>query len=265
MNELYLKYKEAGVFRKERVKKDFPHLSANAINVKLFEAKRSRVIKSITGRRGIYYVVPPGENYNRFKVDPFLLASNIAPGALICYASALAALGKSHSVLNVMYVSTESPFRDLDYQDVRYKFVVLPKRKLHLRLLFYKGHPVRVTSIERTLVDCLRCMKYAGGFEQLYRSFEGVAYLNWKKLQLYLKGFPSPLVVARVGFFVELFKDRWRFPDSFFSRLEKKKPRYPDYFIGRDSKSGILIKRWNLIVPEEILSLGGYGGRSTVG
>lgn len=258
MNELYVKYRDKGVFRKDEVIKDFPHLSLNAINVKIYEAKKSKTIKGISGRRSIYFIVEPSQEYETAQPDCFQLAAQIAPGAIICYASALMALGKSHSLLNTIYVSSDGRFRGLEYQRMKYQYVVLPKRKVFIQEFPYKGGLVRTTTLERTLVDCLRSIRYSGGFEHLYRSYEGVAYLNWEKLEDCLKHFPSPLLSARVGFFVELFKDRWGIPEKFFIHLEKIVPRYADYFLGRETKSGKLIHRWNLIVPQEVLLMGGH-------
>lgn len=258
MNALYVKYRKKGVFRKGQVIKDFPNLSLNAINQKIYNAKKSKIIKGVGGRRSIYFIVEPGQHYNNAQPDCFQLATQLAPGAIICYASALMVVGKSHSVINTMYVSAESRFRSLEFQGMKYQYVDLPKRNVSIQEFPYKGGIVRTTTIERTLIDCIRAMRYSGGFENLYRSYEGIAYLNWKKLENCLKHFESPLLKARVGFFIELFKDRWKIPEGFFIRLQKLVPKNPDYFLGRRVKSGKLISRWNLIIPEQVLELGDY-------
>ncbi|MDP8237279.1 MAG: hypothetical protein P9M08_12930 [Candidatus Erginobacter occultus] len=257
MNELYLKYGDKGVFRKDEVIKDFPHLKANAISEKIKQAKKSKLIKGIQGRRSIYFIVLPGQDYETTRPDNFQLAAKITPDAIICYASALMALGKSHTLLNTMYISSSTRFKELNYMGVKYRYVPLPKKKISIQVIPYKGVAVRITTVERTLIDCLRSPRYSGGFENLYRSYESVGYINWKKLEDCLKHFKSKLLKARVGFFIELFKDRWGIPQEFFSRLEKHIPKNPDYFLGREVKSGKLIKRWNLIVPDQVLLIGG--------
>ena len=258
MNALYRKYRQRSVFRKEDILRDFPQLSADAINKKIEDAKRkSRVIKSVGGRRGIYYVVEPGESYVAAHPDPLLLATNLANGAIICYASALMLLGKSHSSLNIMYISSSSRFRDLTCQGMKYHYVVLPEREIGLETFSHRGTPLIVTTLERTLIDCLGNLKYAGGFEQFYRSYEGVSYINWRTLEQYLKVFSSPLLNARVGLFVELQRERWNIPEVFFARLRRNLPKYPDYFLGRKEKAGKLNANWNLIVAEEVMHIGG--------
>jgi predicted transcriptional regulator of viral defense system len=215
------------------------------------------------------------QNYESAQPDSFQLAANITPDAIICYASALMVFGKSHSVLNTMYISSERRFKKLIYQGVEYKYVPLPKREVSVQVISHKGIPLHVTTIERTLVDCLRSLRYSGGFENLYRSYEGVGYMNWKKIEDCLKHFPSKLLKARVGFFVELFKKEWGIPEEFFIHLEKYVPRNPDYFLGREAKSERLIRRrkpkvkprrfirrWNLIVPYDVLLKGKYNEKN---
>ena len=258
MNELYTKYKAQEVFRKDQVVKDFPHLNRNALDKKIEQAKRvSKVIKSVGGRRGIYFIVEPGQDYKKAAADMAKVAAHIAPGAIICYASALSLLGKSHSIHNIMYVSSKKRFRELRYQGILYRHVIIPHRTFMIEELSYRGTILKVTSLERTLIDCLNNLKYAGGFEQLYRSFEGVPYLNSKKIEECLRRFSSPLLNSRAGLFIEFFKKQWGINEQVFARLQKKTPSSPDYFLERHNKGGKLVRRWNLIVPQDVLTMGG--------
>jgi predicted transcriptional regulator of viral defense system len=260
MNELYLKYRKQGVFRKEQLIADFPSLNSNSLKYKLRDAKKSRLVKSVSGRRGIYFIVEPEEDYKKTFADTYKLAANLAKGTIICYASALSLYGKSHSIHNIFYISAPHRFRELRYNGVFYKYVTLPYPNFSIEQIPYKGVTIKVTSLERTLVDCLRNLKYAGGFEQLYHSFEGVQYLNYNKIEKCLVRFSSSVLNARVGLFLEFFKSKWGIQDALLNRLQKKIPSNPDYFLGREYKVGKLIHKWNLMVPEEVLNMGGYNG-----
>jgi predicted transcriptional regulator of viral defense system len=259
MNELYLKYRKQGVFRREQLARDFEGQDVKEL---LHAAKVASppAIKSISGRRGIYFVVEPGEDYKRAAADTTKLAASIAPGAIICYASALNFHGKSHSIHNIYYIATKRKFRDLTYQGVRYQNVTLPHRDISIDKIPYKGMVVEVASLERTLVDCLRSFKYAGGFEQLFRSFEGVPYVNSTKIEECLSSFASPVLYARVGLFLQFFRSRWGISDAVLYRIRQRIPKHPDYFLGREAKTGKLIIEWNLIVPEDVLGMGRYHG-----
>lgn len=251
------------VFRKEEVIDEFIGHKPNKreaarINNMIYQTKKEKYIKKVPGRRGIYFIVPIGKNYKDFKCDPFLLAANLATDGIICYGSALMAFGKSHSMLNLMYFSSIKRFRQLKYQGMHYKYVVLPKRDVLIDTIHHKGTPLRITSIERTLIDCLNKFQYAGGFEELYNSYLSVSYMNWEKLLFCLKRFSSPVLYARAGFFVELFKDKWGIPERFFAKAKKKIPKHTDYFIEHKRGEGKLVKKWNIIVPQEVLHLANY-------
>lgn len=125
MNELYLKYKNQGIFTKDEIAKDFPHLSSNAINKKIYKAKKSKLIKGI-GRRAIYFIVEPEQNYKTAEPDKFKVASKLSEDVVICYVSALGVLGKSHAILNTIYFSSSKRIRDLNLNNTYYKFVQLP-------------------------------------------------------------------------------------------------------------------------------------------
>ncbi|MFH1415198.1 MAG: hypothetical protein ABIH89_03830 [Elusimicrobiota bacterium] len=263
MNELYKKYKNTGVFTKEDILKDFPDISLNGINKKIYEAKKSEVIKGI-GRRAIYFIVEPEQNYKTSHADHFKIAAKLGVEPIICYSSALMILGHSHSFMNIMYISSKKRFRDLKYNNIEYKYATLPQRDNFIKEISHKGSIIRTTTIERTLIDCLHNIKYSGGFEHIYKSFEGVSYFNWEKLENCLNKFRSPILNARVGFFLELFEKKWKIPNEVISKIRNKIPKNPDYFLGRDDKNGKLIKEWNIIVPENILRFGFNNDRPTI-
>lgn len=254
MNDLYVKYKDKVVFAKEDVIIDFPHLTQNAINTKIFEAKKKKIIKGISGRRALYFIVDFGQNYETAQPDIYKLAAHIAPGAVICYSSALMVYGKSHSLLNTIYISTDRKFRDLYYYNTYYKYVKIPFRNKSIQEIPYKGTIIKVTSLERTLIDCLRKLQYSGGIEYLIKSYESVKYINLENLTNYLNHFSSGVLYGRLGFILNLFKSRWDVSDNIIKKLKKNIPKYPDYLVGRDSKSGKLVKDWSVIVPEELFN-----------
>ena len=256
MNELYKRYKNKGVFTKKELLQDFPHLSINSINKKIYNAKKSKIIKGI-GRRSIYFIVEPNQNYKTAKPDYFKIAAKLGEDSIVCYSSALTILGKSHSFINIIYISSIKRFRNLRYNKTEYKYVSLPKKNISIKEINYKGIIIKTTTLERTLIDCLRTTKYSGGFEHLYKSYEGVYYFNWEKLEECLKKFHSPILNARVGLFIELYKDKWDIPNELIKKLKRKIPKNPDYFLGRENKSGKLLKQWNIIIPDYILKLGG--------
>jgi len=58
-------------------------------------------------RRGLYAAVPAGAAPGTFQVDPFLLATKLAPDAAVAYHAALQFRGKAYSVWHRFAVSPE--------------------------------------------------------------------------------------------------------------------------------------------------------------
>ena len=69
----------------------------------------------------------------------------------------------------------------------------------------------------------------------------------------YALRFGSALTVARVGFFLEQYKDEVLVEDRHLEALRARAPTQPRYFERRHRKGGKLLPRWNL-VPEQMLT-----------
>ena len=131
--------------------------------------------------------------------------------------------------------------------------MVLPRRNICIQQVVHNRNRIFITTVERTLVDCLRRLKYSGGFAELYQSYRNVPYINWQKIKIATKAFELPILYARTGFFLELFRKRWEISESFMNNLRKKAPKQPDYLLGSYQPDSQLIKKWNLYVPKEII------------
>jgi hypothetical protein len=64
----------------------------------------------------------------------------------------------------------------------------------------------------------------------------------------------SALTIARVGFLLEQHKEELIVEDRYLEALRRRAPAQPRYFERRHRKGGKLLARWNLIVPEHILT-----------
>lgn len=66
------------------------------------------------------------------------------------------------------------------------------------------GLSVRVTSLERTLVDVLVRPDLGGGWEEIWRSLEMVEFFDLDVVIDYTLLFENATTAAKVGFFLEL-------------------------------------------------------------
>ena len=212
-------------------------------------------------RRGLYGRVPEDADAATFRVDPFLLASRLSDDSVIAYHSALQLLGKAHSLSSRITYLSRHRAKPFAFQDTEFIPVLLPaalrKRKDFgggIREESRQGLTVRVTGFERTLVDVLDAPDHGGGWEEIWRSLETIEFVDLDFVVAYARRLGSALTVARVGLFLEQHKDQLLVEDRHLEALRKHAPTQPRYFERRHRQGGKLVPRWNLIVPENVLT-----------
>jgi predicted transcriptional regulator of viral defense system len=210
-------------------------------------------------RAGLYVVVPRGADAATAPVDPYLVATKLAPDATVAYHAALQFWGKAYSVWQRFHFVTETSTRALRFRGLEFVPVKLP---LPLRQLptsgryvtdqRHAGGTVRVTTLERTLVDVLDAPSNAGGWEEIWRSLEMVEFFDLDAVASYAVKLGSALTAARVGFFLDQHREALMVEDKHLDPLRRLRPRQPRYLDAR-RKPGKLVAAWNLIVPDDVL------------
>lgn len=210
-------------------------------------------------RRGLYAVAAPGANVENFCADPFLVASKLAPDATVAYHAALQFRGKARSVWHRFAVLTNARLRSFTCRDDEFVGVAAPKALRELPDCgggivseAYGGGEVRVTTLERTLVDVLDAPHLGGGWEELWRSLEMVEYFDLDAVLEYVLKLGSALTTARLGFFLEQHRGRLFVGDRHLAPLRERAPKQPRY-LDTTHERGRLVKPWNLVVPERMI------------
>ena len=120
-------------------------------------------------RPGLFVVVGEGRDPERFQPMPDLVATKMAPDAVVSHHSALVFWGISYSMwFDAVYSATEpqapSAFRAMCYRGVRFPQRLIDSGDQHFGVVTrtYADGVVRVTGMERTLVDVLADPDYGG-------------------------------------------------------------------------------------------------------
>jgi predicted transcriptional regulator of viral defense system len=210
-------------------------------------------------RAGSYAAVPRGADAATAPVDPYLVATKLAPDATVAYHAALQFWGNAYSVWQRFHFVTETSTRALRFRGLEFVPVKLPLplRQLPTSDRFvseqrHGGGLVRVTTLERTLVDVLDAPSNAGGWEEVWRSLEMVEFFDLDAVISYAVKLGSALTAARVGFFLEQHREALMVEDKHLDQLRRLRPRQPRYLDAR-RKPGKLVAAWNLIVPDDVL------------
>ena len=211
-------------------------------------------------RRGLYATVLRGVSPAKAAVDPYLVATKLADDAVVAYHAALQFHGKAYSVSQQFTYITRRRARAFDFRQAQFVPVQIPAALRQLAdsgggILerHHAGGLVKVTTLERTLVDVLDKPDHGGGWEELWRSLEAVEFFDLDAVVAYALKLKCALTVARVGFFLEQHSDRLMVEDRHLEALHAHAPAQPRY-LDRPREPGKLVTRWNLVVPQRVLS-----------
>jgi predicted transcriptional regulator of viral defense system len=212
-------------------------------------------------RRGIYAFVPRGQTPDSVAVDPCVLASKLAPDAVVAYHGALQFHGKAHSLTRRVPFLTATKAKPSEFRGTQFVPVPFPQA---LRALQDVGGgvteksrdsvSVRVTTLERTLVDVLDAPRHGGGWEEIWRSLESVEFFDLDAVIDYAFKLMSSVTVAKVGFYLEQHREELMVEERHLARLCEGIPKRPMYLERSRRETGKLLKRWNLVVPERVLN-----------
>jgi len=233
---------------------------------------RPRVVKRLkyhlkTGRlkrvaREVYAVVPPTAPAENFRPDPFMVAKAMHPAGVFSHHSALELLGAAYSVWNQcsLYVAGRRRPLLLDGFVVRFLASPLPMqadsgKQFGTRRIERQGMMLEVTGPERTLVEGFDRPSLAGGLEELVRSAAGFPTLDLDLLEEVLRRYGLARLWAATGWFLERFQTSFHVPETLLNRMEERRPR-SRFYAERGQRGGALVRRWNLILPQTLLSLG---------
>lgn len=210
-------------------------------------------------RKGLYATVRRGQDPRTAPIDPYLLASNLTPDAVVAYHAALQFHGRAYSVWRVYHLLTGKRLRAFEFRRMEFVPALAPATVRDLpdfgggvESVEHAGGCVRVTTLERTLVDVLDAPTKGGGWEEVWRSLESVEFFNLDEVIDYALAQGSALTAARVGFFLEQHRDSLMVESASLDRLKRHAPGQPRYF-DQSRQPGQLVESWNIIVPHSVL------------
>jgi len=188
--------------------------------------------------------------------DFIALASRMAPDAAVAYHTALEAHGYAQSLFERLTFVTSTGVKPTTFQG-RVFVPVRPRAPLMksgrgerwIEGAERAGIEIRITDLERTVVDALDRPALAGGLDEVWRSLAQVPALDPLSLEEYVGLLGSKTLAAKVGFFLESRRDELAVPAPLLERLRCRVPASPVYM--DRARGGRLVARWALFVPPE--------------
>jgi len=183
-------------------------------------------------RRGLYAVIPFGSLPDSSPIDPYLLTAKITKDAVLAYHTALEFYGKAYSVYTRMHYLTTRRSLPVRFRSYEIRGVLVPRslRSKGMEMFGIAQHKrsgvkLRVTSLERTLVDMLDRPELTGSWEEIWRSLESIEFFDLDQVLEYVLLLENATTAAKVGFFLEQHKESLMVDDVHLKPLRKLCPQ----------------------------------------
>ena len=223
-------------------------------------AYHTRTGRLVRVRRGLFAVIPSEADGDTYPVDPYLIASRLTPDSVLSYHTALELHGRAYSVWQRLTYLASRPvepmtFRSHVYRGARFPEALVRVGKEHFGVSTMEraGMSLRVTSLERTLVDVLDRPGRSGGWEEIWRSLESVEFFDLDKIVEYVLLLGNATTASKVGFYLDQHRESLMVEESHLAELRSQRPRQPHYVDRRTGGDGSLVTEWNLVVPTELV------------
>ena len=191
----------------------------------------------------------------------FEIAGQITPSSSLSYHAALEYHGLAHQVFYELYVSSHETYKNFDYDGITYIFCPLKSDAGIVRPV--TDSFVRVTDLERTVIDCINRIDLSGGLEELIQSLAIITYIDEHKLLEYLQCFNKQFLYQKTGFVLSYFQKEMKLSDAFIELCNSKIGKSTRYLTDAH-ESDTYFKEWKLCAPQNILSFLEQGGAEHV-
>lgn len=240
---LYFELLKKPVFRIEDVNQYYNNIDSARSAVK----RLMRVGMAVKIRNNMYTCIS-GETglpvANRFQI-----ASSITPTSYVSHHTAMEYHGITDQVLCDVYVSSETSFRDFEFNGYTYHYVVSKSTKGIDKPAHSGG--IAVTDLERTLIDSIKDMDKIAGMEEVRQDIESIRRVQEERLLKYMELYRSQFLYQKMGYLLRERQEQLGLSGEFFTVCKEQIGKSKRY-LTRDMDSGRYDDEWKLVVPPEM-------------
>ncbi|MCL7488393.1 MAG: hypothetical protein M8357_09505 [Desulfobulbaceae bacterium] len=227
--------------------------SARGLTIRLVERGLATRLKP-----GLFILVPAELGHERdYLGDPYVVAAEIVGGSdyFISHASAMDIHQMVTQPQLVVYTTTTQSIRPRSILGTEFRFVRCKQKDFFGTMDHWatKTKKIKVSDLERTVIDGLRQSEYCGGFSEVAKGFWMRRQdMDVKKLVEYALMLDIGAVYRRLGYLLELFETKEE------DQLELLRKKLTASYVLLDPMmpaEGNFIARWRLrlnVIPEEI-------------
>ncbi len=181
--------------------------------------QESGEIKKLKG--GLYARVNPITDdiyLNRFEI-----ATSLYEGSYCAYHTALEYHGLATRLFSDVHVVTKKRYKPMMIENLEFQF--FQTRYMGGIDEIRRNAKIRVTELERTVVDCLDRLLLSGGIEEVYSALLAIPFCDEGKLLTHLSAYGKKTLYKKAGYLFSRFKPKYLSDDSMmFARKTRRKP-----------------------------------------
>jgi len=214
--------------------------NSNAAKMILKNYVKSGLIQKIKFN---YYATYSIENHQPI-ASRFVIGSNVNDKACISHHSAFEYYGLHNQVFNIVYVSSGRSFKEFEFEEITY----IPVKSKSDKGVDKMPNKINVTSIERTVVDCIDDIGKAGGLEELLHCIRMVPFVKENSIMELLNEHDRQFMYQKIGYILSMFKDQLSLSPAFFEKCKEQMGKSKRYLYNElKMNKNVHDEEWQLV------------------
>jgi predicted transcriptional regulator of viral defense system len=200
-------------------------------------------------RRNMYCILNLGTGEP--DITKWQIGSAISSTSAIAYHSALEYHGFAHQLFFEIAVISSTRFNPINFNGISYVYY---SNRNPVGIIHPQNDPmVRITDMERTIIDCIDRIDLCGGSEELFNSLSAIRFVSEERLLNYLSSIHKSILYSKVGFVLSNFSESLHLSKDFFEVCHQYGKKSVGTLTTSDSCTKF-IKEWGLYVPLQIIN-----------
>jgi len=160
---------------------------------------KKNVIERI--KPGLFVRIPESVilDKQQYTEDAILIAAKATKESFLSYYTALTIHGLSERYTTQIYVTTTTHQRKIKYHNITINYIqTIPKNYFGTTIIKYSNDNIRISDVERTIIDVINKPRYAGGWTETINCLKNIDEIDYKKLIIYLKKYYAQIMVLNI-------------------------------------------------------------------
>jgi len=222
----------------------------------LYSLKRKGLIQNV--KRSLYVAISLETGSSI--ASPYEIASHITADSYVSHHTAFAYYGFANQVFNTITVSSSVRFKSFKFDGYWYRF-----KQSYSKQGLIDAHGVRVTVLERTIIDTIRDFAKTAGLEELLRCLGMITVVKESELLASLSLYKNQFLYQKTGYMLSYYKKSLKLSDQFFSECHSRIGKSIRYlYVDIKDEMPEYNSEWQLFVPDDLMKTLDEGGDEIV-